>query len=426
MYQSVEETINMVKEKFPDQRIASVFENCYRDTIEKTIKKEPDGSSFVITGDIPAMWLRDSTCQVRPYLMLTRDDEELADVIEGVIRRQFYCINRDPYANAFNETDNGNCYMHDRTDMKPILWERKYELDSICFPIQLSWLFWKNSSRISHFDEQWKSAIDKIMTVLETEQYHESRSAYRFQRPEHPFPDTLSRDGKGALVKEGIGLVWSGFRPSDDACTYGYLIPSNMLLVVVMGYLAEIADTIYHDKALADRAAKLSEKVRAAIEKEGVINYYGDRFYAYEVDGFGQYLLMDDSNLPSLLAAPYIGYCKADDPLYLSTQKAVLSERNPYFYSGKCLTGIGSPHTPAGFVWDISLAMQGLVTSDREEKMRRINEMLRNDGGTGYMHESINCNDSSDYTRPWFSWANAMYCELVLDYLGYGINRTNE
>jgi meiotically up-regulated gene 157 (Mug157) protein len=359
---------------------------------------------------------------MRPYLMLADRDEALADVIEGVIRRQFYCINRDPYANAFNETDNGNCYMHDRTDMKRILWERKYELDSLCFPIQLSWMFWKISSRTSHFTGEWRTAIDKIMTVLETEQYHESRSDYRFQRPEHPFPDTLSRDGKGALVKEGIGLVWSGFRPSDDACTYGYLIPSNMLLSVVMEYLAEIADQIYHDSELSSRALQLSRQVRSAIEKEGVIDFYGDKFYAYEIDGFGQYLLMDDSNLPSLLAAPYIGYCSTDHPIYRSTKNAILSERNPYYYSGKCLTGIGSPHTPAGYVWDISLAMQGLVCNDPEEKLRKINEMTAHDAGTGYMHESINCNDSSDYTRSWFSWANAMYCELVLDYLGISLN----
>ena len=419
MYAAIEQMIERVRAGLKDEYSAYVFENCYRDTIEKTIHIEPDKAVFILTGDIPAMWLRDSTCQMKPYLPLCRDDAEIADIIEGLIKRQFSYIIADPYANAFNETENGHCYLHDETEMKPIIWERKYELDSLCFPLQLSYQFWKSSGRTSHFTKEWKTAVLRIMEVLDTEQFHETKSKYRFIRKNHPVPDTLSRDGMGALVKENIGMVWSGFRPSDDACTYGYLVPSNMLLTVVMGYLSEISSEVYGDEKLASRALNLAEQVRASIEKNAVIDIFGRKLYAYEIDGFGQYELMDDSNLPSLLSAPYMGYCKADDKIYKTTCKMLLSEENRYYYKGTVLEGIGSPHTPAGYVWDISLAMQGLVSSDKEYKKEMISRLSHADGGTGLMHEGISCNDDKEYTRPWFSWANAMYCELVMDYLGY-------
>ena len=420
-YNSVERLIEEVYSKVQDTRLADVFKNCFCNTLNKTIEYADDGTAFVITGDIPAMWLRDSVCQLRPYLVLAKEDTAIQKLMEAVIKKQVMCILEDPYANAFNSSANGNGFQDDLTKMKPTLWERKYEIDSLCFPIQFSYLYWKNTKKTTHFTDEWKKAVEAMISVFRTEQYHESKSDYRFQRLNCPYTDTLSRDGKGALVKEGIGLVWSGFRPSDDACVYGYLIPSNMLLTVVLDYICEIAKEIYKDDDLASRAKDFSNEIRKAIEEFAIVPLGEKPYYAYEVDGFGQYLTMDDANLPSLLSIPYMGYCDYDDEKYLNTKEVILSEANPYYYKGSELEGIGSPHTPSNFVWHIGLAMEGLVATSKEEKYRVLKKLCETDGGTNMMHEGVCVNDSNIYTRPWFSWANAMYSELLLDYLGYQI-----
>lgn len=423
-FESVKNLIQTVQEKLKDDsKLGKMFENCYANTLDTTVKRMEDGTSFVITGDIPAMWLRDSVCQLRPYLILCKEDPAVADLIEGLIKRQVRYILTDPYANAFNEEANGHGFQEDKTQMQPIIWERKYEIDSLCFPMQFSYLFWKNSGRTSHFNEEWKNAAKTIIELFRVEQNHEKNSTYSFERTDCTYTDTLSRDGKGALVKGDIGLVWSGFRPSDDACVYGYLIPSNMLLVVVMDYICEIAEQIYKDSELAEMAKSLGTQVRAAIEKYAVLPNREKDFYAYEVDGFGQYLVMDDANLPSLLAMPYVGYCDSQNERYRNTRSVILSEENPFYYAGKELKGIGSPHTPPRYIWHIGLAMQGLTSDSKEEKYEMLKMLRDSDGGTNLMHEGVFVDDAAQFTRPWFSWANAMFSELVLDYLGYGVKK---
>lgn len=422
---SVNRLIENVKARLKEDGVdvGEVFENCFRSTLDTTIQRKEDGTTFIITGDIPAMWLRDSTCQVRPYLLLAKEDEKIASMIEGVVRRQVQCILVDPYANAFNESANGEGWQLDKTAMKPELWERKYEIDSLCFPIQLAYLLWKNADRTSQFDENFLKAAKEVVKVFRTEQNHEHNSTYSFERSDGIFTDTLSRGGKGALVNEKAGLIWSGFRPSDDACVYGYLIPSNMFAVVILEYLSEIAKVIYKDISFSKETEEFARELREAIEREAVIPT-GDKyepFYAYEVDGFGQYLIMDDANYPSLLSIPYLGYCDSNNPMYQNTKKMILSDVNPYYYEGKYVKGIGSAHTLPRWVWHISMGMQGLVADSREEKKELILKMASVDGGTGCMHEGICVDDPAQYTRPWFSWANAVFSELVLDYCGYQV-----
>lgn len=245
IYQAVDALVAQVKEHFADQpKVGKIFERFMTTTLQTTAKIGPDGSVFVITGDIPAMWLRDSVCQFRPFVGVARQEPGIRAILEGLIQKRVDCILTDPYANAFNESANGKGFQQDKTDRKPELWERKYEIDSLCYPIQLSYLFWKNAGVTAHFTQKWLQAAKKVVEVFRTEQYHEEKSPYTFERTDCVFTDTLSRQGKGALVKSGIGLIWSGFRPSDDACVYGYLIPSNMLACVVLGYLSEIAQTV--------------------------------------------------------------------------------------------------------------------------------------------------------------------------------------
>ncbi len=390
--------------------------NCVSDTIENTVRKLSDGSLFMITGDIPAMWLRDSSCQLHFLIPYANEEPEIKEIIKGINAKQIECILLDPYANAFNAESDGKCYSLDKTDMKPELWERKYEIDSLCYPFQLSYLYYKATGDTSVFTDNWRKAAVLMIETFETEMFHETKSTYTFERENCPFTDTLSRGGKGALVNSGIGLIWSGFRPSDDACVYGYLIPSNMFAVVALEYVAEIAKEIYADDALSARAQQFSEDLRRAIAQYAIVPNRKTPYYAYEVDGYGQYLIMDDANVPSLLAMPYFGFCKPNDELYQNTRKVILSQSNPYYYSGSRMQGIGSPHTVVNRVWPIALAIQGLTTDDMDEKKRLIDMIADNDDGTLLVHESVDVDDSSVYSRPWFSWANMMFCELLRDY----------
>ncbi|WP_029488061.1 glycoside hydrolase family 125 protein [Candidatus Epulonipiscium viviparus] len=414
--------INEIEVTFANApKLVKMFKQCYTNTLSTTVTLLPDRTTYVITGDIPAMWLRDSACQLRPYYILAAKDLSIADTIEGLIRRQMKCILLDPYANAFNKCDNGNCYAQDETEMSGWVWERKYEIDSLCFPIQMAYLLWKNTGRTSHFDNMFVDTVNVIMDTWVVEQNHEENSPYSFIRRNSYFTETLSRDGKGALVKPNIGLTWSGFRPSDDACQYGYLIPSNMFAAVVLGYVAEIAEVISND-ALGARALSLAEQIKNGIETYGIINHHTfGKVYAYEVDGYGQYNLMDDANVPSLLSIPYLGYRSYEDEVYQNTRKMILSDANPYFYKGSAAKGIGSPHTPINYIWHISLAIQGLTNPSREYKKKILSILATTDGETNMMHEGFDVNNPKKFTREWFSWANAMFCELLLSYGGYNI-----
>lgn len=401
---------------------AKNFNAAFANTLLTTVKRHEDGTTFLLTGDIPAMWLRDSTAQVRPYLVIAKEDEDLASMISGLVKKQFYYITIDPYANAFNESANGAGHQTDDPEMNDWIWERKYEIDSLCYPIQLAYLLYKNTGRTDQFNDDFVTGIKKALEVFVTEQNH-AESTYRFERDTWRKEDTLTHDGKGAPVKP-VGLTWSGFRPSDDACKYGYLIPSNMFAVVVLGYIQEIFTTVLEDAAIVAQAKKLQADIEAGIKEHGLTkNQAGEEVYAYEVDGFGNSTLMDDSNVPNLIAAPYLGYGSMEDPLYLQTRKTLLSSENPYFYEGKYAKGIGSSHTPENYVWPIAMAMEGMTTTDKEEKKRILDQLVATDAGTNLMHEGFDVDDPSQYTREWFSWANMMFCELVMDYFDIRVEK---
>ena len=419
---SIQKLILSLREKLKDEpEIVDMFERCYSNTLDTTVKKMEDGSTYVITGDIPAMWLRDSVAQLRPYLVPAQNDPELADLIAGLIRRQFMCINIDPYANAFNEGPNGNCWEKDETDMGPWIWERKYEIDSLCYPLQFSYLFWKNTGRTDQFDEVFWEGVDKILTVFETEMNHEEKSPYSFIRKNCSYTDTLSRDGKGAQVKSGIGLIWSGFRPSDDSCRYGYLIPSNMFAVVVLNYLKEIADFVGGKEEIAKKAEEMAKTVKQAIETYGTTHIWGlGDVYAYEVDGFGQYNLMDDANVPSLIALPYLGDVDINDPIYQNTRRFVWSEDNPYFFKGTAGEGIGGPHIGYDMIWPMSIMMKAFTSQNDEEIKTCVKMLMDTEAGTGFMHESFHKDNPAKFTRAWFAWQNTLFGELILKLVNEG------
>lgn len=421
---SVKQFMEKITEKCGKEHAdwAENFNAAFANTLLTTVKRHEDGTTFLLTGDIPAMWLRDSTAQVRPYLIIAKEDEDLADMISGLVKKQFFYINIDPYANAFNESANGAGHQTDHTEMNDWIWERKYEIDSLCYPTQLAYLLYKNTGRTDQFNEDFVSGVKKLLTVFETEQDH-NKSPYRFIRDTWRKEDTLINDGRGAEVVP-TGMTWSGFRPSDDACEYGYLIPSNMFAVVILGYLEDIFTTILKDEEIAKRAAKLKKEIEEGIQAYGKTkNAAGEVVYAYEVDGKGNATLQDDSNVPNLIAAPYLGYGDMNDELYLKTRKTLLSKENPYFYEGKFAKGIGSSHTPENYVWPIAMAMEGMTTSDKKEKERILNQLVATDAGTHLMHEGFDVDNPNNFTREWFSWANMMFCELVMDYFDIRVEK---
>ena len=394
--------------------LAPLVKQCFLNTIETTVKKQEDGKYFVITGDIEAMWLRDSSFQVMHYVKMAKEDEALRQIISGIIRKQTEQILIDPYANAFNEVP-GKQGHQDETKRNDWVWERKYELDSLCAPIYLAYTYWKETGETDIFDQKFGQMLRTVLSLIQTEQHHEN-SEYSFQRFHCVPTDTLPFEGKGTPVGD-TGMSWSGFRPSDDCCTYGYLVPANMMAVTALGYAEEILNENYDENWNKDArmAALLRGQIREGIEKFGVVEHpvYGC-MYAYEVDGLGNCLCMDDANSPSLLAMPYLKFCGQDDVRYQNTRKFVLSEENPFYYSGTAAKGIGSPHTPKDHIWHIGIIMQALTSSDREEILQCLEYLSKTHDGTNFMHESFHKDHPEQYTRSWFAWANSLFSTLML------------
>lgn len=414
---SVESVIEELKRNLPDEEIAWLFENCFPNTLDTTVNfsmKNGKPDSFVITGDINAMWLRDSTAQVWPYLSLIKNDPKLQQMIHGLINRQAQCISIDPYANAFNDGPTGSQWESDITDMKPELHERKYEIDSLCYPARLSYNYWKITGDTTPFDETWLNAMKLVYDTFKVQQRKEGRGPYRFMRETVTSYDTVPEWGWGNRIMPN-GLICSIFRPSDDATIYPFLIPSNLFAVEILNYLAEMSNKIFGEREFAAKCMTLSEEVNNAVKKYAVQNHldFGN-IYAYEVDGFGNALFMDDANVPSLLSLPYLGCCKADDEIYLNTRKFILSKNNPHFFYGKAGEGIGSPHTGSDRIWHISLTMQALTSTDNNEIRQVIKTIKNTHAGKGFMHESFNKDNPEEYSRDWFAWANTLFGEMIL------------
>jgi len=352
----------------------------------------PDGTAYVVTGDIPAEWLRDASAQVRPYLFFAKNDPDVRRMIRAIIARMARYIVIDPYANAFT--------------LDYHVWERKFELDSLAYPVTLAWSYWQTTGDTSIFDAQFSQALDAVLATMEREQDHAKLSSYT--QPE------LADGGKGRPVGY-TGMIWTGFRPSDDACYYDYLIPDEMFAVVALGDIAQIELQVYHNVIKAHEATALRDEVQRGIQTYGLVwvPKYG-YVYAYEVDGLGHAILTDDANIPSLLSAPYIGYTSPDDPYYLNTRRFILSQDNPSFYVGKYAEGIGSFHTPDHWIWPLAIIMQGLTTTSPMEKEEVLKELLASDPGDHLLHESFDPDDPQHYTRVDFGWPNALFSEFVL------------
>lgn len=421
---AVEAKIDEVCSQLTNPRLAWMFSNCFPNTLDTTVHYSEDENgcpdTFVYTGDIHAMWLRDSGAQVWPYLQLAPEDAHLRKMLKGVILRQFKCIAIDPYANAFNAGPTGSEWESDRTEMNPYDHERKWEIDSHCYPIRLAYEYWKITGDDSVFGEEWDAAIRAILKVLREQQRTTGLGSYSFLRVTDRQYDTKACDGYGNPVKP-CGLIVSSFRPSDDATVFDFLVPSNFFAVTSLRKAAEISSEVTGDRQTAEACLALADEVEEALNKYAVYDHpeFG-RIFAYEVDGFGNHLLMDDANVPSLLAMAYLGDVAVEDPVYQNTRRFVLSESNPFFFKGTAGEGIGGPHVGYDMIWPMSIMMRAFTSTDDAEIKHCIEMLMSTDAGTGFMHESFHKDDPSHYTRAWFAWQNTLFGELIIHLIDSG------
>lgn len=369
-----------------------LYKSAFDETIQRHTLSERDGTTYVSTGDIDAEWLRDASATVRPYIALSEHDPDVRRTLRGVIARQAKYILIDPYANAFSRTYG--------------VVERKFEVDSLLYPIWFAYDYYKATGDRSIFSSEVRRAFAKVVATMRDEQHHPQRSHYT--NPQ------LANGGRGSAVRY-TGMVWTGFRPSDDPVRYHYNIPVNMFASVVMRDLSTIARDVWRDPRMAANAWGLAVEIQRGIEQYGTLELqpFG-RIYAYEVDGRGHANVMDDANIPSLLSIPYFGYLPKTNSLYLATRRFALSDRNPYFFHGKYASGIGSPHTPHGYVWPLALCVQALTATDDREVDQVFGWIAISDVGDHRLHESFNSEWPEAYTREDFAWPNALYAELVL------------
>jgi len=413
---AVERVIADVKKNIANKELAWLFENCFPNTLDTTVDftvvdGKPD--TYVITGDIDAMWLRDSSAQVWPYLPLCKEDEEMKQLIKGVIYRQTRCIIKDPYANAFYKNEHKQSpWKSDDTKMQRGIHERKWEIDSLCYPIRLAHGYWKETGDTSPFDAQWVEAMKQVVKTFKEQQRIDGKGPYSFMRKTEFSTDTLPLNGYGYPARPN-GMICSMFRPSDDATIYPYLVPSNFFAFASLGQLATLATAIKCDldtNAIND----LMTQIVTGIDNDGKIKTgKSGEIYAYEVNGYGGCNLMDDANVPSLLSLSYLIPGMKDDKVYNNTRKFVLSDNNPFFFKGKAGEGIGGPHAGMNNIWPISIIMRGLTSTNDDEIKMCLSMLQRSHAGTGFMHECFDKDDVSKYTRPWFAWANTLFGEFV-------------
>ena len=415
---SLENTIKKVKKSIADEELAWIFENCYPNTLDTTVnhyQKNGKPYTYVITGDIDAMWLRDSSAQVFPYLSLAKEDEKLKNLLKGVINKQIEFVLLDPYANAFfDDNQKVSEWKNDYTEMKPGVHERKWEVDSLCYVMRLSYHYWKTTGDASIFDEDWKKARLLILKTLREQQRKENKGTYKFQRGNGNPLDTQFGGGYGNPTHKN-GLIYSMFRPSDDATFYPYLVSSNMFAVVSLRQISEIFKTNFSSLNADNQFIELANEVDEAIKNYAIFERkeFG-KIYALEIDGFGNALFMDDANVPNLLSIPYLGYTSYHDEIYKNTRKFSLSTTNPWFNEGKFAKGIGGPHVGENKIWPLGLIMQALTTDDDEEIFYCLKTLKNTHAGTGFIHESFDVNNPKDFSRSWFAWANTLFGELIL------------
>jgi len=408
-----------------DYRLEKMCSSTFWNTIKSTTKVLDDGGTFIFTGDIDDLWVRDSCAQVHPYIPLATNNKKLQRVINGLIKRLAFYILYDPYANAFR-IDTSYVFSEAQKKMgrHGYISTWNYELDSGAYFFRLLNAYHNAVPEDDIVkDPEVVKAVELMVDLWITEQNHEADHKLKDYFNEaiggslFRYPG-LPRNGKGSETAY-TGMTWTGFRPSDDDCKYHYLVPANMFASATLKHVERLASNLWEHPQLAEKAKKLREEIDEGIKKWAIVPHpqFG-KIYAFEVDGLGNSLLMDDANVPSLMSIPYLGW-DYDPEIYENTRKFILSPSNPTFRvstDGK-FSGYGSPHMAQRIrdnIWPMAQIMQGLTTKNPEEKVSLLKQLTSSDAGTGHMHESYNVNNPSDFTRAWFCWADALFAEFLL------------
>ena len=414
----VENLIKEIKAVIKDQEVAWMFENCYPNTLDTTVDYEViDGKpdTFIITGDIDAMWLRDSTAQVWPYMPLITKEKKLQNLVLGLVNRQVKCVLKDPYANAFyKDLTKESEWASDQPTPIDGVHERKWEIDSLCYVVRLANEYYQLTNDKTVFDKDWDKAMRTIVKTFRTEQRKDGTTPYRFVRETSAMIDAPVFNGTGRPIKP-TGLICSGFRPSDDATMYPYLIPSNLFAVQSMRQLAKIYSEILKDDAFAKECLTFADEVENAVKKYAVAEHLDfGKIYAYEVDGFGNKVFMDDANVPSLMSLAYLGVHKSNDKLYKNTREFLLSDANPYFLKSDIAEGQASPHTGKDMIWPMGIILRAMTSTDADEFTHCLKMLKATHAGTGFMHEAFLKDNPKKFNRSWFAWANTLFGELII------------
>ncbi|KIM91009.1 glycoside hydrolase family 125 protein [Piloderma croceum F 1598] len=433
---SVEKVIEDMKSRLKDPDLARLFENTFPNTLDTTVKyfNPTQNLAFIITGDITAQWLRDTANQFAHYHTLLSIDKDLQTLVKAVINNEARYVTQYPYCGSFQPPpESGLMPTHnsfaDGVIVNPpvnnqTVFECKYEIDSLCGFIKLSRSYYQATNDSSIMNENWKTAIDQIFRVI-TEQsqstFDDHFNVISFYNwtggPGSPSP-AVDNEGNGE-PKAFTGISWlihssmvgTHHRPSDDLSTYAFLTPANAMLSVELSFLADILETAGQSKNVSDLARKWSGTIKNAVMNSTL----QDDIFAYETNGLGSRYVMDDANVPSLLSLPYLGFLEKNDPKYLATRKLLLSRQNPYYAAGPTFRGIGGPHVDVQHPWPMSLVSSIFGTDDDDDIMESLYLIANNTNGLGLIHESVNIHNGSDYTRPWFAWANSYFAEMMLD-----------
>ncbi|KAF2690425.1 glycoside hydrolase family 125 protein [Lentithecium fluviatile CBS 122367] len=449
----VEKVIEYMNTKLEDRDLARIFENAFPNTLDTTVRWHVDSTvkhkigkktwdpkawkgpqSFIVTGDINAEWLRDSTNQLQQYQLLAKKDKQIYNLILGAINTQSEYVIGSPYCNAFqppppsglNPTFQGDGDQVHPAYENSFVFECKYELDSLAAFLSLTNQFHNHTESTEFMNDRWFLALDTLLEVLEAqskptfseETGAHQRNEYTFQRQTNAGTETLGLGGVGNPLNGGTGLVRSAFRPSDDATILGFLIPANAMMSVELKRTAALLRK-FGKKTLAATILSWGQTIEKGVWEHGVVQHkkYG-KVFAYEVDGYGSSIMMDDANLPSLLALPLLGFVDADDEVYKNTRKMILQRQgNPYYLVGDDFNGIGGPHIGYRHAWPMSVLVQAMTSEDDEEITKCLGA-VKNVSLNGLIHESVNVDRARDYTRSWFAWANSVFAQTILDLAG--------
>ncbi|KAF3067220.1 hypothetical protein GL218_08480 [Daldinia childiae] len=436
----IEDAINKTKSIIFDADLSRLFENTFPNTLDTAVKwrgvaanNSEEELAFIITGDIDAMWIRDSANQIAPYkTILKKKTDDIASVFRGTINLQARYLIISPYCNAFqpppesniSPAQNGGIYSVTPSYDRNIVFTCNFELDDFGGFLQLSHDYYNATGDLDFFGKfQWIQAVQSILATSE-----EMRQptygpdgkwippVYTFQSQTMTGSGTLGNNGIGNPVNE-TGLVRSPFRPSDDSATFDFQIPANMMLSRYLKSTSDIMERLPNaPKGLAQKMRDMATEIREAINQWGIVTApNGKKIFAYEVDGFGGQNLMDDANVPSLLSAPFLGYLDKNDTIYQNTRAFVLSRSNPWWCEGPHLKAIGSPHIRPGAAWPMSSIIRAMTSDDDAEIISSVKEVLSTTDGYGLIHESVDSFDTSNWTRQWFTWANGLFGQLIMD-----------